>query len=200
MLPLIPQGGSGGVTDHGDLTGLGDNDHPQYLLTTAKAADSDKLDNLNSTDFVLATALTRYAVRAYRDNTAFTFTTSGTIYTVGLNQEIYDTHAQHDNSINNTRLTCVKDGMYIINAILSFAANTTGNRDLLLLRNGTEYIGQQRLQAFASGVTYCNVCVSMPLAVNDYIEMQGRQYSGGSLGIYYANTSSNWMSLVRIGD
>ena len=36
--------GEGGVTDHGDLTGLGDNDHPQYLLTTAKAADSDKLD------------------------------------------------------------------------------------------------------------------------------------------------------------
>jgi len=46
-----PAGGSG-VTDHGDLTGLGDNDHPQYLLTTAKAADSDKLDGLDSTGFV----------------------------------------------------------------------------------------------------------------------------------------------------
>jgi hypothetical protein len=38
-----PAGGSG-VTDHGALTGLSDDDHPQYLLTTAKAADSDKLD------------------------------------------------------------------------------------------------------------------------------------------------------------
>ena len=27
-------GGGGGVTDHGALTGLGDNDHPQYLLVT----------------------------------------------------------------------------------------------------------------------------------------------------------------------
>ena len=32
------------LTDHGALTGLADNDHPQYLLTSGKAADSDKLD------------------------------------------------------------------------------------------------------------------------------------------------------------
>ena len=37
-------GGSTGVTDHGALTGLGDNDHPQYLLTTGKAADSNRLN------------------------------------------------------------------------------------------------------------------------------------------------------------
>lgn len=35
-----PAGGSG-VTDHGALTGLADNDHPQYLLTSGKAADAD---------------------------------------------------------------------------------------------------------------------------------------------------------------
>ena len=46
--------GESGVTDHGLLTGLGDNDHPQYLLTTGKAADSDKLDGLDSTDFATA--------------------------------------------------------------------------------------------------------------------------------------------------
>ena len=51
-----PAGGSG-VTDHGALTGLSDDDHPQYLLTTAKAADSDKLDGLDSTDFALASGL-----------------------------------------------------------------------------------------------------------------------------------------------
>lgn len=38
--------------DHGALSGLADNDHPQYLLTTAKAADSDKLDGVDSTGFV----------------------------------------------------------------------------------------------------------------------------------------------------
>lgn len=44
--------GAGGVTDHGALSGLSDNDHPQYLLTSGKAADSDKLDNIDSTGFV----------------------------------------------------------------------------------------------------------------------------------------------------
>lgn len=71
-------GGGGGVTDHGQLTGLGDddhpqyrlvadaidhgalgglsdNDHPQYLLTTGKAADADKLDGIDSTGFVNTT-------------------------------------------------------------------------------------------------------------------------------------------------
>lgn len=45
--------GGGGVTDHGLLTGLEDNDHPQYLLAASgKAADSDKLDGIDSTGFV----------------------------------------------------------------------------------------------------------------------------------------------------
>lgn len=48
-----PAGGSG-VTDHGALTGLSDDDHPQYLLTTGKAADSDKLDGIDSTGFATA--------------------------------------------------------------------------------------------------------------------------------------------------
>ena len=38
--------------DHGSLAGLSNNDHPQYLLAaTGKAADSDKLDGYDSTDF-----------------------------------------------------------------------------------------------------------------------------------------------------
>ena len=43
---------TGSVVDHGSLAGLSDNDHPQYLLTTGKAADSDKLDGVDSTGFV----------------------------------------------------------------------------------------------------------------------------------------------------
>lgn len=43
---------TGSVVSHGSLAGLSNNDHPQYLLAaTGKAADSDKLDGLNSTDF-----------------------------------------------------------------------------------------------------------------------------------------------------
>lgn len=44
---------TGSVVSHGSLAGLSNNDHPQYLLAaTGKAADSDKLDGLDSTAFV----------------------------------------------------------------------------------------------------------------------------------------------------
>ena len=46
---------TGSVVDHGGLAGLSDNDHPQYLLATGKAADSDKLDGIDSTGFATAT-------------------------------------------------------------------------------------------------------------------------------------------------
>ena len=48
--------GGGGVTDHGDLTGLADDDHPQYLLRTDKAADSDKLDGVDGAGYVNTSA------------------------------------------------------------------------------------------------------------------------------------------------
>lgn len=45
---------TGSVVSHGSLAGLSNNDHPQYLLTTGKAADSDKLDGIDSTGFATA--------------------------------------------------------------------------------------------------------------------------------------------------
>ena len=38
-IPAIGGGAGGGVTDHGILTGLGDDDHPQYLLRSDIVAD-----------------------------------------------------------------------------------------------------------------------------------------------------------------
>ena len=188
--------GEGGVTDHGLLTGLEDNDHPQYLLTTGKAADSDKLDGLDSTDFVRDIA---YKVSAYRNNTAFTLTTSGTLYAIPLNAEEFDSHSQHDNSTNPERLTCVKAGIYLITGMATFTANATGNRDALLRVNGSNYIGQNRYLTMASGSTSVPVFAMVELAVGDYVELIGRQYSGGALDLYYANSISNHMKMVRLG-
>jgi hypothetical protein len=43
----LPNGSGGvlGVTDHGDLTGLGDDDHAQYLLLTGRSAGQELLSN-----------------------------------------------------------------------------------------------------------------------------------------------------------
>jgi hypothetical protein len=66
------------ITDHGALTGLGDNDHPQYLLTTGKAADSDKLDGIDSSAFGRPVFLTSPKTSTSWDGDSFS-TTSKTL-------------------------------------------------------------------------------------------------------------------------
>lgn len=49
----VSSGGGGGVTDHGALTGLADNDHPQYALAgtsvyTVTNTTTDRTFNANS--------------------------------------------------------------------------------------------------------------------------------------------------------
>lgn len=144
--------------------------------------------------------VSRYAVKAYRDATTFTLTTSGSIYTVPLNQEMYDTNDQHSNETNPSRLTCVKAGMYLLQGTLTFTANATGNRDAFIIKNGTTFIGYQRLSAMLSGSTSVNVFAIGAFEVGDYIELQARQYSGGSLDLYYADNSNNQLTMVRIGE
>lgn len=73
-----------------------------------------------------------------------------------------------------------------------------GNRDALLRVNGTNFVGQNRYAAMASGSTSVPVFAMVELAVNDYVELIGRQYSGGALDLYYANSLSNHMKMVRI--
>ena len=61
--------------DHGALTGLSDNDHPQYLLAASgKAADSDKLDGLDSTDFGRPVFLTTPLTSTAWDGDSFSTT------------------------------------------------------------------------------------------------------------------------------
>ena len=142
-----------------------------------------------------------YKVSAYRNNTAFTLTTRGSLYAIPLNAEEFDSHSQHDNSTNPTRLTCVKAGTYLVTGQVSFVANATGNRDALLRKNGSDYdyVGQNRYAAMASGMTPVPVFAMVELAVGDYVELIGRQYSGGALDLYYANSLSNQMKMVRLG-
>lgn len=81
---------------HGDLAGLSDNDHPQYSLTThdhdsdylgitAKAADSDKLDGVDSTGYVKADGWTPVSgTWAYASATTITVPSgAASLYAIG---------------------------------------------------------------------------------------------------------------------
>src|SRR6266498_542252 len=51
--------------------------------------------------------------------------------------ERFDTDAIHDNTTNNSRLTCKTAGVYQISGQVEYAANATGRRELLIRLNGT---------------------------------------------------------------
>jgi hypothetical protein len=76
-----PAGGSG-VTDHGALTGLSDNDHPQYLLTTGEAADSAKLGGVNAADYEKGW-IPASGWKIYQTNWVNNVTGAQTLYSVG---------------------------------------------------------------------------------------------------------------------
>lgn len=163
------------------------------------APDAEHINSLQEEVVAIETELLKtYRVRAW-DSTQFNLATSGTLYPIPFPYETYDTFNFHDNITNNTRLTCTKAGIYLIMGVINYVANATGNRDALIRLNGSTYIGDMRLQAMASGVTKVPVSTFYPLALGDYIELIGRQYSGGALTTYYGGDYSSFFQMIKIG-
>jgi len=112
---------TGSVVDHGALAGLSDNDHPQYLLTTGKAADSDKLDGKDSTDFSLATHSHLKAAEVTLVETQSIADSEHTA--IVWDTEVLDTSKFWSSGQN---ITVPQDGVYLINAYALFDGFTTG--------------------------------------------------------------------------
>lgn len=102
---------------------------------------------------------------------------------IAFNTETLDTDTMHDNSTNNTRLTCKTAGIYSIFAQARFASNATGDRILAIVLNGTTTLVNQRVPAVNGNVTSLNVYTEYSLAVNDYVEATAFQNSGGALNV-----------------
>ena len=115
---------------------------------------------------------------------------------MALNQERWDTHAQHDPSTDNSRLTCKVAGKYLITGNLRYESNATGERDAWIRLNGSTIIAEVRQEALEQtpAGTYVNVSTIYDLAVNDYVELGAWQNSGGALNVEVsANTSPEFM-------
>jgi hypothetical protein len=117
-----------------------------------------------------------------------TATTSGTAYTIGASgaayTELLDRSSWHDASTNPTRITPNIAGYYRVTSGASWATNTTGVRQVTVLKNGTAYnlgtfgniIGaaSNSMQTSTTGIIAMN-------GSTDYLEQQVAQTSGGSL-------------------
>lgn len=130
---------------------------------------------------------------AYQGTTATTLTTSGTVYPIGLDTEIFDVvqsgdTAMHDNATNNSRLVARTAGKYRIGGQIAYVSNATGIRALNIRVNAAgnpasgTLIYSTQVQSLTSGTAVVTGEPFLyPLAVGDYIEMFGQQTSGGSL-------------------
>lgn len=116
--------------------------------------------------------------------------TSGTQLTLAFDSERFDTDTIHDTVTNNSRLTCRTAGVYQITGHISWAANATGARQLSIKLNGTTFLAiALDPVASAASLLIQGVTTLYQLAVNDYVELQALQTSGGALVV---NASPNY--------
>jgi len=116
---------------------------------------------------------------------------------LAFNQERWDTDTIHDNSTNNTRLTCKTAGKYVITGCFTFPANAVGERGARVYLNGTTTIAMSQSLASAAD-SRMNITTIYNLGVNDYVELGGYQDSGGILVIPVTGNYSPEFRMQRI--
>lgn len=163
--------------------------------------DREKVDKYNTAINTLATETYKTIGARVYHNATQSISSGGTAAPLAFNSERYDTDTIHDNSTNNTRLTCKTAGSYLIIGSVLFDVNATGQRLLEIRLNGTTLLADQRTNAIAGGTlgTGLTIATQYPLAVNDYVELLVFQNSGSSLNVLSAGNYTPEFMIVRIG-
>lgn len=146
---------------------------------------------------LLATASASIGARAFHSTTQSI--PNSTVTTIALDSERFDTDVIHDNSTNNSRLTCKTAGAYLIAACLGYAANGTGSRQTILKLNGTTNIAAMTTSGLAAAASRHSVSTIYQLAVNDYVEIVAFQDSGGALLTEQNANIDPEFSMIRLG-
>lgn len=90
-----------------------------------------------------------------------------------------------------TRFTAARDGHYLAACNIIWASNSTGWREIRVLKNGTTQMDLVTQNASGSP-DYQNSITPVHLGVGDYIEFQGYQTSGGTLDVLAGTVGSLW--------
>ncbi|HXI15477.1 MAG TPA: hypothetical protein VNM48_03825 [Chloroflexota bacterium] len=117
---------------------------------------------------------------------------------LALNSERFDTDAIHDTAINNSRLTCKTAGKYSIIGHVEWSANATGVRQLRLVLNGVTSLVIVAVTT-PVGAGYQGIATIADLVVNDYVELQAYQDSGGALTVSNAAQYGCEFMMAKIG-
>jgi hypothetical protein len=126
-------------------------------------------------------------------NSAVVACANGTLTTITFDSERYDTGGCHSTSVNTGRITVPAGagGKWAFGCAVSFAANSTGQRQVRIQLNGGTVLVENTQDATAGGeVTSMAISAEYALAAGDYIEVVCRQTSGGSLNVAAASAYS----------
>ena len=115
---------------------------------------------------------------------------------INFDQEDFDTDGMHDNSTNNTRLTCKIAGKYVLGGQVAIASGS-GYRMIEIRLNNSTTIAYQSWGAISGGDGCMEVVTTYDLDVDDYVELRVAQYSGGALNSTLSFGSPRfWAQLV----
>lgn len=121
-----------------------------------------------------------------------------------FNTEHFDTHGFHSTVSNTTRITIPSGlaGKYLIGGSVIWDGNTTGTRFLGIRKNGAAIPGANAKGQPPTPGLVQNTHIFIDLAVNDYIELNVWQDSGGSRTVGSANDWERhgfWAVLLSTG-
>lgn len=106
---------------------------------------------------------------------------NGTLTPLAFNAERFDAAGLHSTSVNTTRITAVKTGLYLMGGGWEMDANATGYRQIGLRTNGTSMLALSTTDAVAGGdVTQMSISTINMMTAGDYIELTAQQTSGGT--------------------
>ncbi|GAA3267673.1 hypothetical protein [Streptomyces lavendulae] len=110
---------------------------------------------------------------------------NATWFSVVLDSETIDSDAGHSTVTNPSRYTPSVPGTYLAVGIVAFNGSATTQRSARLALNGSPTAGGAASGACGSS-WWAGTCVDLIVCngSSDYIEIQGRQDSGGSLSTY----------------
>jgi hypothetical protein len=120
---------------------------------------------------------------------------SGAVLTAAFNGEVYDTDTCHDNSTNNSRLTCKTAGKYLVtaHAVLSSVA---GDSSWWIEHQTRGRVAQQNITAQGG-----SLATIIDLAVDDYLVVKVFAGTGNACNLLYVagNEYSSYFAMQRIG-
>jgi hypothetical protein len=126
-------------------------------------------------------AAAEQSCRVYHSTTQ---STGGSAAALNFDSETFDTNTMHDNSTNNSRITCKVTGKYIVIGTAAFTPNATGARGLQIRKNGSDVLGtEERNNSGSTLWTFVRITEIVSLSANDYVELTAYQSSGTSLDV-----------------